>query len=245
MEASYGWKPTGTSWSTFTGRPASQPPPATPAPDSAAQDATLAEVAAGFIAAARDGTARNRSGRPYRPSALRDIASLLRNHVIPELGDLRLRDVQAEDLQRLVDDLAAGDLSLSRLRSVVSAIRALYAYALEREIVESSPASALEIARVDWTARDEYGYDKDSHYEGYDGPYGHDDDASSAGARWSRDRDDDGWHGDTRRRRDADDDDLSDAPPPGLIVSFALRALVAVFIIIALVSLVQALLIPA
>src|SRR3954453_17273164 len=140
----YQWKPAASSTDTPTGGPAGHPihpPPRTN------DEATLAEVSEEFIAAAEVGMARNRNGRRYRPSAVRDIAGCLRNHVVPDLGDLRLRDVQEHDLQRLVDDLAAGDLSLSRIRSVVSAVRALYAYAVEHGIVEVSAADTLEIAR--------------------------------------------------------------------------------------------------
>src|SRR4051795_5712511 len=140
----YQWKPGASSTDTPTGGPAVRP---MDPPPRANDEPTLAEVSEEFIAAGEAGTGRNRNGRRYRPSAVRDIAGCLRNHVVPDLGDLRLRDVQAHDLQRLVDDLAAGDLSLSRIRSVVSAIRALYAYAVENALVEVSAADTLEIAR--------------------------------------------------------------------------------------------------
>src|SRR3954452_22655345 len=140
----YEWKPAASSTDTPTGGAAvrpMEPPPRTN------QQPTLCQGSEKFTAAGEAGTARNRTGRRYRPSAVRDIAGCLRNHVVPDLGDLRLRDVQENDLQRLVDDLAAGDLSLSRIRSVVSAIRSLYAYAIEKALVEVSAADTLEIAR--------------------------------------------------------------------------------------------------
>src|SRR3954462_1976907 len=140
----YEWKPAASSTDTPTGGPAVRPMPPPPRTN---DEPTLAEASEEVIAAAEAGTARNRNGRRYRPSAVRDIAGCLRNHVVPDLGDLRLRDVQENDLQRLVDDLAAGALSLSRIRSVVSAIRALYAYAIEHGIVEVSAADTLEITR--------------------------------------------------------------------------------------------------
>ena len=49
-------------------------------------------------------------------------------------------------MQALVDRLAAEQLSVSRIRSVVSAIRALYGYAIERGFVEFSPADGLRRA---------------------------------------------------------------------------------------------------
>src|SRR3954464_13634234 len=96
----YQWKPAASSTATPTGGPAVRtmhPPPRTN------DEATLAEVSEEFIAAGAGRTARNRNGRRYRPSAVRDIAGCLRNHVVPDLGDLRLRDVQEHGLQRILD----------------------------------------------------------------------------------------------------------------------------------------------
>src|SRR3954454_13692176 len=206
----YQWKPGASSTDTPTGGPAVRP---MDPPPRANDEPTLAEASEEFIAAAEAGTARNRNGRRYRPSAVRDIAGCLRNHLVPDLGDLRLRDVQENDLQRLVDDLAAGDLSLSRIRSVVSAIRALYAYAIEHGIVEVSAAGTLEIVRSE-----EEPLWGDDWYQGDDDPGG------------------------ASRRLSADG---GDAGLPQLVLSFVLRLVVTVFIIVALLALAQALLLPA
>src|SRR3954453_10069537 len=209
----YQWKPAASSTATPTGGPAVRPMHPPPRTD---DEATLPERSEKFIAAAEAGTARNRNGRRYRPSAVRDIAGCLRNHVVPDLGDLRLRDVQEHDLQRLVDDLLAGDLSLSRIRSVVSAIRALYAYAVEHGIVEVSAADTLEIARSE-----------EEPLWGDDCPRGDDDPGGAS------------------RRLSADGAVAVDAGLPQLVLSFVLRLVVTVFIIVALLALAQALLLPA
>jgi hypothetical protein len=189
--------------------------------------ATLADVAEEFIAAAEDGRARNRNGRRYRPSAVRDLAGCLRNHVVPDLGDLRLRDVQPEDLQRLVDDLAASDLSLSRIRSVVSAIRAMYGYAIERVIVMVSAADGLEIARVEQPVWDEAAYaDPDVGESRVDGLF-------------ARRRDED------PRGRRGGSGEPGESSLPEMVLSLVVRVVVTVFIIVALLSLAQALLLPA
>ena len=54
---------------------------------------TMAAAIDLFVEAAKDGRAVNRSGRTYRPSALRDLSGILGYHVSPELGDMPLRDV--------------------------------------------------------------------------------------------------------------------------------------------------------
>jgi hypothetical protein len=96
-----------------------------------------------FIKAAEQGQAVNRSGRTYRPSALRDLSGILRYHVAPELGDIPLREVGRRHVQGLVDRLADEDLSESRIRSVVSALRGLYGYAIDHGYAEFNPADGL------------------------------------------------------------------------------------------------------
>jgi hypothetical protein len=96
-----------------------------------------------FIDAAEQGRAVNRSGRRYRPSALRDLTGILRFHVAPALGEPPLPEIRRGDIQAFVDRLGAERLSESRIRSVISALRALYAYAIERRYVEFNPADGL------------------------------------------------------------------------------------------------------
>ena len=110
---------------------------------SPAEDITVAEAADEFIVAAEAGRALNRSGRPYMPSALRDLHGILEYHVGLDLGEMPLRDIRRHHVQSLVDRLGAERLSESRIRSVVSALRALYGYAIERRYVEFNPADGL------------------------------------------------------------------------------------------------------
>jgi Phage integrase, N-terminal SAM-like domain len=143
----YDWRPTGTPAATTTAprvvvarRPS---PTRSPPPSSPPEEARVATVISEFIEAVEDGRARNRSGRRYRPSALRDLSGILRQHVARDLGHMRLRDVRRRHVQALVDRLAADGLSDSRIRSVLSAVRALYGYAIEQGYVELSPATGL------------------------------------------------------------------------------------------------------
>jgi hypothetical protein len=109
---------------------------------------TVAAAVDDFVRAAEEGSALNRSGRPYRPSALRDLSGILRYHVVPDLGHLPLRDVSRRDVQALVDRLAREGRSESRIRSVISALRALYGYAIGKGYVEANPADTLEMPAV-------------------------------------------------------------------------------------------------
>ena len=107
------------------------------------QDVTVAAAVEEFVDAAQSGEAVNRSGRSYRPSALRDLRGILEYHVVADLGHLPLRAVRRAHVQTFVNRLGAEHLSESRIRSVVSALRALYGYAIEKGYAEFNPADAL------------------------------------------------------------------------------------------------------
>jgi len=112
-------------------------------------DGNVAAAVEEFVAAMEQGVAVNRRGRRYRPSALRDLRGILNHHVVPSLGQMPLRDVRRQDVQTLVDRLVADGLSQSRIRSVVSALRALYGYAIERGQVEFNPVDGLVMSSGD------------------------------------------------------------------------------------------------
>ena len=203
------------------------------------EEATVAEVVEEFVAAAGDGRALNRTGRVYRPSALRDVAGILRRHLVGELGGLRLRDVQPEDVQRLVDDLAARDLSLSRRRSVVSAIRALFAYARERGLVTASPAETIDVGPREpprWEDEDDL-EDLDALDDEPDDAFD-DDEPPAASGTWT-------WEDRPAAPATRATPLLGHRPLPEVAVGLVLRLVVVVFLILTLASLAQALLTPA
>lgn len=188
-----------------------------------------------FIEAAHAGRALNRSGRPYRPSALRDLQGILEYHVATELGNVRLRDVRRHHVQGLVDRLGAERLSESRIRSVVSALRGLYGYAIDRGHVEFNPADALVMPRPEEPAREER--PRDSLEELWEDP------PSSENRPPRTDRSTAGDHSDTGpRRRDRDRGAYQPiALLPERTVSYAMRGIVVLFAIVALVSLFESL----
>jgi hypothetical protein len=150
-DVSYDWRPTGVRSATTdpsvvaVQRHTARSTVTSPSP---AEDITVGEVADEFIDAAEAGRALNRSGRPYMPSALRDLRGILEYHVGPAIGEMPLRQVRRSHVQALVDGLGAERLSESRIRSVVSALRALYGYAIDRRYVEFNPADGLVMPRA-------------------------------------------------------------------------------------------------
>ena len=134
----YDWRPTASRSVTTSGTPVVAPPTAV----------TMAAAIEGFIEAAEQGRAVNRSGRRYRPSALRDVVGILRYHVAPALGERPMNEVRRDDIQTFVDSLRRERLSESRIRSVISALRALYAYAIDQGYVEFNPADSLTMPAI-------------------------------------------------------------------------------------------------
>jgi hypothetical protein len=209
----YNWRPAGTGVATTTAphvvaRPPRPPTGAAPAPRSTPSP-RVGTVVDEFIEAAEDGRAGNRSGRSYRPSALRDLRGILRHHVVREVGHLPLADVRRQHLQALLDRLAGEGLSESRIRSVISAVRALYGYAIERGYVEFSPADRLVIPdpeETDWSWKDDV---------------------------------DEGWEDEREAQPRADRYDGDYKPIallPERILSLVLRIVVVIFILFALVT---------
>ena len=190
-----------------------------------------------FIEAAHAGQALNRSGRPYKPSALRDLQGILEYHVATELGNVPLRDVRRRHVQALVDRLGAEGLSESRIRSVVSALRGLYGYAIDRGHVEFNPADALVMPHPDEPAPD--GHRRDSLEELLEDPPRWEDQPPRADRPTARDRSDTG-----PPRRDRDRDRGAYQPIallPQRTLSYAMRAVVLLFALVALVSLLESL----
>lgn len=104
----------------------------------------LGEVTDEFLEAAETGNARNRGGEQYTREALRDLRGAL-SYVDAELGLLNVEYVRRRDIQGLVDHLVAAGLTVVRVYDVVDALDALYAYAIQNDIVGFSPVVWLAL----------------------------------------------------------------------------------------------------
>jgi integrase len=87
---------------------------------------TLSETASLWIKMAQEGQIHNRSGRRYKPSALRTIEADLRLRLVPSLGTKIMVGVTRADLQQLVGRWLSEGLSPSKIRSIVNAARVLW-----------------------------------------------------------------------------------------------------------------------
>jgi hypothetical protein len=110
---------------------------------------TVDSVVEDLLSAAARGSARDRYGRRFDAEGLRALRWALSGHVHEELGSMAIAEVRARHVQALVDRLDAGGLSQRRVDAVVAALRSLFAYAGERELVESNPADAIALPDED------------------------------------------------------------------------------------------------
>jgi integrase len=108
---------------------------------------TLLQAAEAWVggATADPPTVLNRSGQPYKPSALREYRRNLDNYVLDDLGALRLSDVTRADLQALVDRLLGRGLSSSKVKNVILPVRVIFRHALERDQVGTNPTANLRM----------------------------------------------------------------------------------------------------
>jgi integrase len=109
---------------------------------------TLAKAAESWLDAARAGIVRNRSGEPYKPSAIRGYELNLRRRVLPVLGHERLRDLTLPQLQRFVDRLAADGTAPATISTAIAPVRAIYRRARQLGEVTDNPTSGLAVPAV-------------------------------------------------------------------------------------------------
>ena len=106
-----------------------------------------------FIADARGGVALNKWGRRYRRRAWEDLESSLKR--LPDsLARRRLGDITRGDVQAVVDDMTRAGASGSRVRSVVNALRSLFRWAQDRDLVGHDPAANVRLPAMDATPRE-------------------------------------------------------------------------------------------
>jgi integrase len=109
---------------------------------------TLAQAADDWLEAARAGIVRNRSGEPYKPSAIRGYEQNLRTRVLPTLGHERLRDLTLPQLQHFVDRLAADGLAAATITATVAPVRAIYRRSRQLGEVQANPTNGLSVPAV-------------------------------------------------------------------------------------------------
>src|SRR3954451_1397338 len=109
---------------------------------------TVEEALYDLIDGMRTGRVLNRSGRPYKPAAVRSYERAARLDAIPILGARKLVDVRRKHVQAYVDQLRARGLSASTIHNRLDVVRVLYRRALRDERITVDPCTNLELPAV-------------------------------------------------------------------------------------------------
>lgn len=86
--------------------------------------------------------------RGRKPSHLRSTGYHLSVHIVPQLGDLEVRDVEPQDVKRLVDHLIRQGRSPEMVRNVAGTLHSLLRLAVDRGVIDRNPVEAVELPRV-------------------------------------------------------------------------------------------------
>jgi integrase len=70
--------------------------------------------------------------------------SVLKNHVLPEIGDKKLRDVSRTELSKLIDSL---ELQEGTIRLVKAVLSSGFNYLIDQNVLTSSPATRLKVRK--------------------------------------------------------------------------------------------------
>jgi hypothetical protein len=110
--------------------------------------AELGAVIDEFLQDAEDGRAHDRNGNAYPPERLRQLRGSL-SYVDSALGSTNLEDIRRRHVQAMVDQLRAAGVTTDRVTSITAALRSLYAYAIQRDLVGYSPVVELSLPEPD------------------------------------------------------------------------------------------------
>jgi integrase len=110
---------------------------------------TVEQAAWLWLEGARSGAVRDRRGKKYKPSTVRDYEKQWRLRLRSEFGALRLSALTSEHVQTFVDELLGRGLKASTIRNTLDPLRALYRHAIKRKLVSLNPTKELDVPAAD------------------------------------------------------------------------------------------------
>lgn len=114
----------------------------------------LADAVAEFLRGANAGVYLSKRGRRYRPRTVYGYEGCLNKYVLPHLGSKRLSAIGRRDAQGVIDRMVEKDLSGKRVRHVLTACLAVWAWGYQRELVRANPWRELRLPMIGETPRD-------------------------------------------------------------------------------------------
>jgi integrase len=107
---------------------------------------TFARAHAEFISDCKAGIARTKKRKVYKTKSIKSLDSGLKR-VPEEIRRQPMSEVTRGELQTMVDEFLRGPrpLSAERIATIVNAVRSLYRWAVDRELVVESPAALVRL----------------------------------------------------------------------------------------------------
>lgn len=109
---------------------------------------TLRDAGKECVELMRAGVLRTRSGDPYKPSTIRAYDDALRLRLNPEIGAMRLSEIQSKHLQKLIERWQVNGLDASTIRNTLMPLRVVYRRALRLGDVAVNPTTNLDLPAV-------------------------------------------------------------------------------------------------
>mgnify|MGYP001226974761 CR=1 FL=1 len=97
---------------------------------------------------AEDGSIRNRSGDPYKPSTLRSYRSAMERVVLPRFGPDKLSDLTRADVQHLADQMVGAGQDASTVRNTLMPLRLVLSRAVKRGVLAVNVMADLDLPAV-------------------------------------------------------------------------------------------------
>jgi integrase len=111
----------------------------------ASEPTTLSEAADTAVAGMTAGTIRTRSGDPFKPASVRTYRESFDLYVRPDLGAMRVTDLQRRHVQALADRMLAAKHSPSTIRNSLMLLRLIFRRAIRDGHVSVNPMGGLEL----------------------------------------------------------------------------------------------------
>jgi hypothetical protein len=116
--------------------------PAAPVDD---PDLGVSALIDSFLDAGEDGEARGLDGRPYNDDELAQLEWALVGYVDSHIGQLAVHSVRGRHVFRLIDELDDAGMPRPQLVSVIEAVRELFTYAADRDLVPVNPVKYVSV----------------------------------------------------------------------------------------------------
>jgi integrase len=110
---------------------------------------TLAEAAAQFLAGAEDGSIRRKDGRRYAPATVRSYERSLRLRLLPELGQMRLSQINRADVIHLVRLMMGEELHPVTIDTTLNPLRAIITLHLDDQTLTVNPTAGVKLPRAE------------------------------------------------------------------------------------------------